>query len=467
MELPVMNFFSLFLQGGFELPRFEFPYLGTRGITGITMLTHIFFATLFVGYAVGSPLLQYWSVRTGNPRMERLAHSMARFNVLTFSVGATFAVMFLVLLVGFYPRVTMALFTHFFWFFPILAMTAMLLTLWLFYVHYYRAQNRARPLNIVAGIAAAVFILLWQTILTGIDTFMVTGGGGTDPATQGGAGGFGTAFYDLLTPTFVWQNLHRIFGNLSWPAFAIAAWAAFSYRTAKSAEDKAFYDWAGSMGVIWGTGFLLLQPFAGFAIAYATKLGSPGPYERLTGSGSEGDTFTSNLLYINLAMVVGLFVLSNVAMYMGAQRHPDLAGQRPIRFFGLVAALAGLYSISPLAKFPYESPFFWLRYIAILLMVLATVGALISYARGRMRFTYGNPGGGYLTVLLLLGALAAVVTLSMGWMKSNSRAPYTIYGQPQYTVNSETPVTQDQLNQETPRVLGTPKSEATPRAKEG
>jgi cytochrome d ubiquinol oxidase subunit I len=465
MEFLTTNVFYLILQGGFELPRIEFPYLGTRGLTGIVMLIHIFFATLFVGYAVGSPLLQYWSVRTGNPRMERLAHSMARFNVLTFSVGATFAVMFLVLLVGFYPRVTMALFTHFFWFFPIIAMTAMLLTLWLFYIHYYRAQNRARPLNIVAGLAAAFFILMWQTILTGIDTFMVTGGPAGDPVLQDGSGisNIGSALYSLLTPTFIPQNVHRIFGNLSWPAFAIAAWAAFSYRRAKSAEDKAFFDWAGSMGVIWGTVFLLLQPLGGFAIAYVMKVGSPGPYDRLTGSGADGGSFTSNILYVNLAMVVGLFVLSNVAMYVGAERHPDYDGQRPIRFFGLVAALAGLYSISPLAQFP----FLYMRYIMILIMVLATVGALVAYVRGRRQFRYGNPSGRYLAVLLALGVLAAVVTASMGWMKSNSRAPYTIYGQPEYKVDSQTPVTPEQFNQETPRVLGTPKSEETPRAKEG
>jgi len=368
-----------------------------------------------------------------------------------------------VVLVGFYPRVTAALFVHFFWFFPVIAMTAMLLTLWMFYVHYYRAQNRARPLNIVAGLAAAVFILMWQTILTGIDQFMVTGGPAGDPVLQDGSGisNIGSALYSLFSPTFIPMNIHRIFGNLSWPAFAVAAWAAFSYRTAKSAEDKAFFDWAGSMGVIWGTVFLLLQPFAGFAIALAMKLGSSGPYERLTGS--EGATFTSNLLWINLTMVVGLFVLANAAMYLGAQRHPDLSGQRPIRFFGLVAALAGLYSISPLAQFP----FLYMRYIMILIMVLATVGALVAYVRGRRQFRYGNPSGRYLAVLLALGVLAAVVTASMGWMKSNSRAPYAIYGQPEYNVNSETPVTPEQFNQETPRVLGTPKSEETPRAKEG
>jgi hypothetical protein len=151
-----------------------------------------------------------------------------------------------------------------------------------------------------------------------------------------------------------------------------------------------------------------------------------------TGSGS---TFTSNLLYINLAMVVGLFVLSSIAMYIGAGRHPERAGRRPIQLFGLIAALAGVYSISPLANFP----FFYMRYIMILVMVLATAGAFYYYVRGRMSFRYGSPGASYRIILLALGALAATTALSMGWMKSNSRVPETIYNQPQFTVENETP----------------------------
>ncbi len=446
MELSTITFFYLALQG-LGLPSVEFPYLGARGLVGTVMLIHIFFATLFVGYAIGSPLLQAWSVRTGNLRFERLAHSMARFNILTFSLGATWAVMFLVVLVGLYPKVASALFTNFFWFFPVLAMVSMLLTLWLFYFHYYRAKNRALPKNIAAGLAAAFFIWIWQTILTGIDTFMVTGGGpgGQAPTSGVNVSNIGVAFDNLISPMWLTLNIHRTFGNLSWPAYAVAAWAAFMYVRSKKAEDKEFYDWAGSMGVIWGTVFLLFQPFAGFFIALSMKNlgyqagglsapGASGPYDRLVGNG--GDTFTSNLLYINLAMVVGLFVLSNVAMYLGAGRHPERAGRVPIRFFGLVAAVAGLYSISPLA----EWPFLYMRYIMIGVMVLATVGTLVAYLRARGRFSYGSPGGWHRATLLSLGVLAAVITLSMGLMKSNSRAPYTIYGQPGYRVESENPL---------------------------
>ena len=449
MELPtIIGLFFLVLQE-LELPSLEFPYVGTRGAVGIIMLIHIFFATLFVGYAVGSPLLQIWSNRTGNPRFARLAHSIARFNVLTFSVGATWAVMFLVVLVGFYPRVTSALFIHFFWFFPVLSMIAMTLTIWFFYFHYYRAKNRALPKNIAAGLAAAFFIWVWQLILTGIDTFMVTGGGPGNPDTSGGVSSIGSAFDSLISPMWLTLSIHRTFGNLSWPAFAVAAWAAFMCARSKKAEDRAFYDWAGSMGVIWGTIFLLFQPFVGFFNVLILKLsvpGASGPYERLVGDGGE-NTFTSHLLWINLALVVGLFALSNVAMYLGAKRHPERAGRVSIRFFGLLAALAGLYSISPIADWP----FLYMRYIMIAVMVLATVGTLVAYVRGRGRFSYGSPGGWHRAALLTLGVLAAVVTLNMGFMKSNSRAPYTIYGDDSYRVGSESPISPGDLRPQNPK----------------
>ncbi len=417
-----------------DLSGFKFPG-GARGFTGVTMLTHMFFAELFVGFALSAPILEAWGARTGSPRMDRLAHSMARFNVLTFSSGGTFAVLFLVLLVGFYPRVTAALFTQFFYIL-VIAMASMILALWGMYSYYYK-WDRYSVLNkrrhVFLGFTMGAFIWVWMVLMTGIDTYMTTGGGpNAEVGTEGSVSSFGAVLTGIFNPIFTEMVLHRTFANLSWPAFALAAWAVFHYIRAKSESDKAFYDWSTSVGLTWGVSFLLLQPIGGFLIAYAMK--SSGGYDRLTGAGA-GSTTTSSLLYYNLAMVVGLFVLSNVAMYMGAGRHPERAGRRPIQLFGLIAALAGVYSISPLANFP----FFYMRYIMILVMVLATAGALYYYVRGRMRFKYGSPGAGYRVTLLALGVLAATTALSMGLMKSNSRVPYTIYNQPQYTVENETP----------------------------
>ena len=415
---------------------------GTRFITGFTMLVHMFWAELFVGFALAAPVLQAWGARTGSPRMDRLAHSMARFNVLTFSTGATFAVLFVVLLVGLYPRVTTSLFTHFFYFIAI-AMLSMGLALWGMYSYYYK-WDRYSVLNkkrhIALGFTMGLFIWVWMVIMTGIDTYMTTGGPDTKPLSNATIENFGTAVQGIFNPMFTEMVLHRTFANLSWPAFALAAWASFMYIRSKTSEDRAFYDWSSSVGLTWGVGFLMLQPLVGFTIAYALKLSQPanpanqpydGAFDRLT----TGDT--SNLLLINLILVVVLIVLSNAAMYFGAERHPEQAGRIPIRFFGLVAAVAGLYAVSPLAEFP----FLYMRYIALLVMVLATLGAYVTYLRGRLRFTYGSPGRSYRIVLMATGVVAAVIALNMGLMKSNSRVPYTVYNQPGYTVEPGPPPT--------------------------
>ncbi len=415
---------------------------GNRFFTGLVMIIHMFWAELFVGFAIAAPILELWGARTGSPRMDRLAHSLARFNVLTFSVGATFAVLFLVLLVGLYPQVTASLFTQFFYFLAI-AMLSMVLAFWGLYVYYYRWDRYAvlhKRRHLMFGFSMGFFIWIWMVIMSGIDTYMVTGGGPGGPEITGSSiGSFGTALQGIFNPMFIEMVLHRTFANLSWPAFAVAAWASFMYVRSKTAADKAFYDWSSSVGLIWGTGFLIIMPVLGFLMVYGLKLSQPenpaspvaagGAYERLTQGA------TSNLLYINLIIVVVLFVLSNVAMFLGAGRHPERAGQVVIRFFALVAAVAGLYAISPLA----EVPFLYMRYIMMLVMLLATLGVLVAYLRGRMRFRYGSPGVSYRATLMALGVLAAVVALNMGFMKSNSRVPFTVYNQPDYTVESSPP----------------------------
>jgi cytochrome bd-type quinol oxidase subunit 1 len=415
---------------------------GTRFITGFTMIIHMFFAELFVGFAFAAPVLQAWGARTGSPRMDRLAHSMARFNVLTFSTGATFAVLFVVLLVGLYPRVTTSLFTHFFYFIA-LAMLSMGLALWGMYSYYYK-WDRYSVLNkkrhIALGFTMGFFIWIWMVIMTGIDTYMVTGAPGVKPISASTIESFGVALQGIFNPMFTEMVLHRTFANLSWPAFAIAAWASFMYIRSKTTEDRAFYDWSSSVGLTWGVGFLMLQPLVGFTIVYALKISqpanpanpsAPGAYDRLV----SGDS--SNLLLINIILVVILFVLSNAAMYFGAERHPDRAGRVPIRFFGLVAAVAGLYAVSPLAEFP----FLYMRYIMLTIMIMATLGAFVTYLRGRLRFRYGSPGRSYRIVLIATGVVAAVIALNMGFMKSNSRVPYTVYNQPGYTVEPGPPPT--------------------------
>src|SRR5918911_2542541 len=183
-----------------DLSNFSFPG-GIRSFTGLVMLVHMFFAEIFVGFAIAAPVLQAWGARSGSPRMDRLAHSMARFNVLTFSSGATFAVLFLVLLVGFYPRVTAALFTNFFY--PLaIAMASMVLALWGMYTYYYKWDRYSilhKRRHVALGFSMGGFIWIWMVIMTGIDTFMTTGGGPNAAQIESSnVGSFSSALSDIF-----------------------------------------------------------------------------------------------------------------------------------------------------------------------------------------------------------------------------------------------------------------------------
>src|SRR5919206_23427 len=184
---------------------------GSRVVTGLTMIIHMFWAELFVGFAIAAPVLQAWGARSGSPRMDRLAHSMARFNVLTFSTGATFAVLFLVLLVGFYPRVTTSLFTHFFYFI-VIAMLSMLLALWGMYTYYYKWDRYSvlhKRRHTMLGFTMGLFIWVWMVIMSGIDTYMVTGGVGVRPLSGSTIESFSTAIQGIFNPMFTELVLHR------------------------------------------------------------------------------------------------------------------------------------------------------------------------------------------------------------------------------------------------------------------
>ena len=192
---------------------------GTRFITGFTMIVHMFWAELFVGFALAAPVLQAWGARTGSPRMDRLAHSMARYNVLTFSTGATFAVLFVVLLVGLYPRVTASLFTHFFYLIA-LAMLSMVLALWGMYSYYYKWDRYSvlkKKRHIALGFTMGFFIWVWMVIMSGIDSYMVTGGPGVKPLSGSTIESFGTAIQGVFNPMFTELVLHRTFANAVYP----------------------------------------------------------------------------------------------------------------------------------------------------------------------------------------------------------------------------------------------------------
>ena len=130
----------------------------------------------------------------------------------TIATGATFAVLFVVILVGMCPRVTASLVTHFFYFIAI-AMLSMFLALWGMYSYYYKWDRYAvlnKKRHIALGFTMGFFIWIWMVIMTGLDTYMVTGGGpGRPQITEGSIASFGAALVTALADLRLLPNALR------------------------------------------------------------------------------------------------------------------------------------------------------------------------------------------------------------------------------------------------------------------
>ena len=91
--------------------------LGVSGrsiLIALVMLIHVLFANLHLGGSWIAVITESLGLRTGKARYERLARSLALFNVILFSAGATFAIAGIVFFVSLYPEFTKNLF-HIYW----------------------------------------------------------------------------------------------------------------------------------------------------------------------------------------------------------------------------------------------------------------------------------------------------------------------------------------------------------------
>src|SRR3712207_9334211 len=77
----------------------------------------------------------------------------------------------------------------------------------------------------------------------------------------------------FLNQTMVPLNMHRFVGNFSYVGFLVAGWAGWRYLRTTREDDREYYDWMGHWGLIWGFGFLIMQPIIGYGRSEERRVG--------------------------------------------------------------------------------------------------------------------------------------------------------------------------------------------------
>jgi cytochrome d ubiquinol oxidase subunit I len=421
----------------------EIPVIGNQLVIPLLVMPHILIATFIVGITLIAPVSEYVGMITKQRHYDRFARNAAKITLLLFALGSSFAFTFLLALITLYPVLWSTLQNIFFW---VLVAEAFMFVGEVIAVYiWYNAWDKMayrKNLHVIFGFIAGIFGLTQMLYINIVGAYMLS----PQDASPTDVG------WTFFNPTYMPLNLHRFVGNLSYVGFLIAGWAAWRYLRSPAEEDREYYDWMGHWGLIWGFGFLIMQPFIGYAYMTEIKASSPDAFEYLM-LGDKSWLFNllvTELLVMSVASVAyflhklrfaikpmprarnvtlgalgftalfgvlnvvpaDLYLVPQIGLVFGEKVDPNIAlferspiplgAMYPWKYIGLIGlALTGLFTLTLYLKaaatgFHWGRASRWSQY-ALLAAAVTVVFTMMTmgYARETARRA-GNEGGGWL-----------------------------------------------------------------------
>ena len=429
-------------------PRFEeqLPIqevdLGASGrsiFIAFVMLTHILFANLHLGGAwiLLSLIILYFI--SSKERYGHLGRSMALFNVILFSAGATFAAAGVLFFISLYPTFATQGF-HIYWW-PLLV-EAILFGIEILFVYtlWFAWGKVSAAWHIFLGIGYALSIY-FQTFA--IDTFvsgMLTPGAAT--ITWGEPGLLGMPWADYLqwwfNPTLWPLQFHRVAAAISFFGFLIAFLAMLHFRDRTDPPSKKYWDWAGSFGILWGLAGLVIQPLLGIWYMYSIFAHQNQAFANIM-TGPRAWEMLMMIGFLSLLVVTAsvYFIERREHLLVKLGRH-DI--RNVFRALAIVAGVAGFILVQPawlggIMQFDpgtWANPLGLMYYKHIAIIILIVIGTLIIgidllVLRGRRDEELGNLSRASWAAALIAGVLGSWIVIVMGYVRESARSPWLFY----------------------------------------
>ena len=250
----------------------DVPVIGKNVVIAVLVQTHILFAAFIIGAVLIAATSEYLGVVTKQPRYERFARNLARFVVLLFASGAALAITFVLALVTLFPVFFSILQNIFFWVFLVEAFMFLgqIIIVYAWYNVWDKLAYR-KILHVTFGMIAGFFGLMAMNMIDAVASYMLTPA--ESPVTN--------VARTFLNQTMVPLNMHCFVGNFSYVGFMVAGWAGWRYLRSTREEDREYYDWMGHWGLIWGFGFLIIQPVIGYGYLKGIRESSPDAFNTI------------------------------------------------------------------------------------------------------------------------------------------------------------------------------------------
>ena len=278
----------------------DVPVIGKNTVIAVLVQTHILFAAFIIGAVIIAATSEYLGVVTKQPQYERFARNLARFVVLLFASGAALAITFVLSLITLFPVFFSYLQNVFFWVFLVEAFMFLgqIIIVYAWYNVWDKLAYR-KMVHVTFGLIAGFFGLMAMTMIDAVASYMLTPA--EAPVTE--------VARTFLNQTMIPLNMHRFVGNFSYAGFLIAGWGAFRYLRSTREEDREYYDWMGHWGLIWGFGFLILQPVIGYGYLKGIRESAPEAFDTIM-LGSK------SWLFLSLMIEVAVMTIAATAYFV-------------------------------------------------------------------------------------------------------------------------------------------------------
>jgi cytochrome d ubiquinol oxidase subunit I len=403
----------------------DVPVIGKNVVIAALVQTHILFATFIIGAVLIAATSEYLGMVTKQPRYERFARNLARFVVLLFASGAALAITFVLALITLFPVFFSYLQNIFFWVFLVEAFMFLgqIIIVYAWYNVWDKLAYR-KTIHVTFGMIAGFFGLMAMTMIDAVASYMLTPA--EHPATD--------VARTFLNQTMIPLNIHRFVGNFSYAGFLIAGWGAWRYLRSTREDDREYYDWMGHWGLIWGFGFLILQPVMGYGYLKSIRESAPEAFETIM-LGSKA------WLFLLLMIWVAIMTLASTAYFVHKLRFalkptPTLH-KLTVGALGF-AALFAVLNIVPAdanlipqigltflggeeTKIPLGSMYPW-KYIGLIGLMLVGFFIAALYLRATATgFQWGRASRWSQFALIVCAVTVVLTMVTMGYTRETAR----------------------------------------------
>jgi cytochrome d ubiquinol oxidase subunit I len=401
----------------------QVPVIGKNVVIAVLVQSHILFATFIIGAVLVAATSEYLGMVTKQPRYEQFARNLARFVVLLFASGAALAITFVLALVTLFPVFFSYLQNIFFWVFLVEAFMFLgqIIIVYAWYNVWDKLAYR-KSLHVVFGFIAGFFGLMAMTMIDAVASYMLTPA--EAPVTD--------VARTFLNQTLVPLNMHRFVGNFSYVGFLVAGWAAWRYLRTAREEEREYYDWMGHWGLLWGFGFLIMQPVIGYGYLKGIRESAPGAFNTIM----LGDkAFVFNLLAIYLMVMSIASTAYFVHKLRFAVKPVEVLRKLSVGALGFTTLFTVLnvipndLDLAPGVSFlggektgiPLGSMYPW-KYIGLIGMMIVGFFVLALYLRATATGFYWGQASRWSQYALLACAVTVVFTMiTMGYTRETAR----------------------------------------------